>query len=216
MSKRKNKDPGRAPQVHPQRSFDQMVADATLARLGGYIDSEIQEAAQGILARQQQAMANLLTRLVATEEVLIEKLGLTKEDLANRVANIQDRSEGFVAAETVEVGDRVRLEIQTRTADQAEFQGSSRLLVDNAGTGSQLGKELEGALVGMKAGESKEIKFGKDESLVARLSVNKVSRQPKAEPTETKEESEASEAAIGDGAEGRAPQEAPNASADAG
>lgn len=206
MAKRKNKDPGRERQLHPQRSFDQMVADATLARLSGYIDSEMQQAAQAILGRQQQALGNIVTRLRALEEITIEKLNESKESLAARVATIEDRVEGFEAAEAVEAGDRVRLEIQTRTADQTEFQGSSRLMVDNAGSGQTIGKELEASLLGMKAGESKEVKFGKDESLVAKLSVNRISRQPKA--PEAPADAEAAPA--------EATQEAPNASADAG
>lgn len=202
MAKRRNKDPGGQRQVHQTRSFEQIVADATLARLGGYIDGQINEAAQAILIRNQQAMSNLLTRLVATEEILCDKLGLTKEDLATQVAKVQDRFEGFVEAQdAVTQGDRVRLEIKTRTADQETFQGSSRLDVLEIGSGKTLGPDLEKAVVGMTTGETKEVKFGKDDSMIASITVNRVSRQPK---EETKTESTET-----------APQETANA-ADAG
>jgi len=204
MSKRKK-------QIHPQNSFQDLVAQATLARLGGYIDQEIQGLGQALLQRQQQSLQNVLIRLISIEELAMEKYGLTKDDLAARAASIQDRMEGFTDVEAVEVGDRVRLEIKTKTADQTEFQGSSRLLVDNAGTGNTLGKEIEGALVGMKTGETKEIKFGKDQSLTASLYVNRVSRQPKVEAP-------AAEAAPAEAAATEAPktEEAPSASANAG
>lgn len=187
MSKRRNKDPGRTPQIHPTRSFDQMVADATMTRFSGFIEAEIERVGQDLLARQQAAMGNLLTRLVATEEVLSEKLGVSKTDLANRVAAIQDRFEGFVEVTGgVELGDRVRLEIKTRTADQTEYQGSSRLQLEDAGTGRTLGKELEEALIGMSTGETKEVKFGKDGELTASIQIDRISREPKAaSPVET-------------------------------
>ncbi len=201
MSKRKNKDPGAAAQLHPTRSFDQYVADATLARLSGYIDGEIQGLGQALAQRNQQTFANILTRLVATEEVLAEKLGVTKDDLANRVAAIQDRSDGLeLVTGSAIVGDRIRLEIKTRTADQTEYQGTSRMQIDNLGSGQTIGKELECAIIGMTAGETKEVLFGKDNSLSASLSLNRVSRRPAPAKTE----------------EAAAAQEAPNADSDAG
>lgn len=208
MSKRKNKDPGRVRQAHPQQSFKEMVADATLARLSGYIDNEIEGAAQAILARQQNAMANLLTRLVATEEILSEKLGVTKVELAERVANIQDRAEGYenITDRGAQQDDRVRIEIKTKTEDQVDFAGSSRLQIDNTGSGSTLGKELEAGILGMAVGETREVKFGKDGSMAASITLNKISARPKQEAAPQAEETP-SEAA---------PQETPNASADVG
>lgn len=212
MSKRKNNDPGRVRQLHPTRSFEQLVGEATQAKLSSYIDAEIQGLGQALLQRQQQGLAAMKQRIIAIEEILLETVpGLTKESLANRIADIQDRSEGFEPAEggadaVVAEGDRVRLEIQTKTADQNEYQGTSRLQVDGAGSGNTLGKELETALLGMKAGEVKEVKFGKDESLNALMSVHKVSRKP-APKTET----EAPEAATD-----TAKEETASASPDAG
>jgi hypothetical protein len=210
MAKRKNKDPGAAPQLHPQRSFEQIVADATLSRLGGYIDGQIQQLGQALSGRLQQSFTKLFTRLVAVEELLMEKTGLTKDDFTTRVAVIEDRSEGFTQVDAdvaAELGDRVRLEIRTKTADQTEYQGSSRMLVDNAGSGNTLGAELESAVVGMKAGETKEVLFGKDNSLSASITISRISRQPQPQPTAETAEAAPAEAPA---------QEAPNANADAG
>lgn len=179
MGKRKNRDPGGNPQIHPTRSFEQLVAEATRAKLGAYIDEQIEGAAQAILGRQQRALQGVFRRIVCLEEILMETVpGLTKESLAVRVSNIEDRADGFEATdEVVREGDRVRVEVKTRTIDQTEFQGASRLQIDNVGSGATLGKELETAIIGMKAGETKEIKFGKDESIVASISLDKVSRE---------------------------------------
>jgi hypothetical protein len=203
MSKRKNKDPGRVRQVHQTRSFEQLVADATLNKLSGYINQEMQEMGRALVQRQAQSLQNVMTRLIALEEILMEKIeGLTKDVIVDRVAMVQDRSEGFAAANdsAVEVGDRVRLEIKTKTADQTEYQGTSRLLVDNAGSGKTLGQELENALLGMKVGEVREVIFGKEGSLTASLTINKVSRPIKEKPSvsaplETQDESEVTEVA---------------------
>ena len=185
MSKRKNSDPGRVRQLHPTQSFSQMVGDATLAKLGGYIDQQINSLYEMVQQRQLQTTQALFTRIVAIEELLLERFSdLTKDDLVTRVATIQDRNEGFEAVSdgVIEVGDRVRLEIKTKTADQTEFQGSSRFLVDNVGAGSTLGKELEATLIGMRTGEVKETKFGADETLVANVAINKISRKLKVTP----------------------------------
>lgn len=218
MSKRKNKSTG---QVHPQQSFQELVAQATLAKLGGYIDDQVQGLAQALLQRQVQANNNLMTRILCTEEIIMElNPSITKETLAERVASIQDRHEGYAAIaadDVVAEGDRVRAELKTRTADQTEFQGSSRLQIDNVGSGSTLGKELEGAMLGMKAGEVKEVKFGKDESLVASITLNRASRAPKL--AIAKEEEPSKEAAPEAAADEVVPQtttEAPNADANAG
>ncbi len=178
--KKRNKDPGGVRQLHPQQSFQQMVGDTTLSKVKGYIDMQLQGMGQALIQRQAQAQQQTFIRIIALEEILMEKFDITKDQLAARVADIQDRSEGFKVVESgVKVGDRVRLEIKIKTAEQKDFQEPSRFMVDNAGSGDTLGKELEDAAVGMVAGETKEVKFGKDKTLTALLSVNKISRKPK-------------------------------------
>ena len=226
MGKRKNQE--NQPQ-HATQSFQQLVASATLAKFSGYIDQQIQGLSRALLQRQAQAQEKLMVRIMSLEEIVMElNPAITKETLADRVATIQDRHEDFeaVSAEgVVELGDRIRLELSTRTADQTAFQGASRLQIDGAGTGQTVGAELESAMLGMKAGETKEVKFGKDESLLASITVNRVSRKPKvtqvvdsSQPVEGESELQAGETA--EEAEERVvaqvKAEVPNASADAG
>lgn len=173
-------------QTHPTRSFEQLVADATLAKFGGYINQEIQSQVQVLKQQHAQNTSDLLTRIVALEEVLLENLpAVTKEVLANQIASVQDRNEGLVTITegTVQLNDRVRIEVKTKTADQTEFQGSSRLLLDKVGSGQTLGKELESSILGMTTGETKEVKFGEDAALIASISLNRISRAPKTETT---------------------------------
>lgn len=178
-------------QPHASQSFQELLAQATLQKFAPYIQQQINYAAQGILQRQAQASANIFTRLIATEEVLMELVpGLTKERLATQVASVQDRNEGLEESlESVQIGDRVRVEIKTKTADQTEYQGTSRMLIDNIGSGATLGKELEDNIIGMAKGETREVLFGKDNSLSASITLNRVSRL-------TKEEAEARARAI--------------------
>lgn len=226
MGKRKNG--GKQHQTH---SFEQLVANATLGKFSGYIDQQIQGLAQALVQRQAQSLGNLVTRLVALEELMMEKFSdVTKATLADRVSNIEDASEGLqnVTDGGVLEGDRVRLELKTRTADQTEYQGSSRLLVDNAGSGNTLGKEIEAALIGMKAGDSKDIAFGVDNSLAANLVINKISRLPILPAAEVPAPETAAEAEVTEGAlqadvnhaaevnATAAAEEVPNASANAG
>lgn len=177
MAKRKNKDPGRVRQLHPQRSFSQIVTELSLQKTSGYIDAQIETLGQRLLIQQQRELAPILMRLVTLENIVSEKLGISKNELADRVAAVQDEAEGFVAvSDAANAGDRVRLEIKTKTADQTEFQGASRMLIDNIGSGRVIGQELEGAVVGMKTGEVKTIEFGNEKAMIAEITVNMVSR----------------------------------------
>lgn len=225
-NKRKDVNPGQK-QTHPQKSFQDYIADATLAKLGGYIDDQIKQLGQNLLQRQTIKNNNLMLRIMCTEELIMEmNPSITKEILADRVASIQDRLEGFETTEgAAQLGDRVRIELKTRTTDQTEFQGSSRLQVDDLGQGNTLGKELESAVLGMSAGEVKETKFGKDGGLVASISLNRISRSLKQETEEqasdetildSTEAAVSSEATDASAAPTTTPEESANASANAG
>lgn len=226
MSKRRNKGQNQQKQVHPQKSFQELVADATRAALSTYIDQEIEGLGQALAQRQAQKSNELKLRLICAEELIMEiNPAITKESLAQRVTVIQDRLEGFTqlsAEQLAEKGDRVYVEIKTRTADQTEYQGSSRLQVDDIGSGAALGQELESSVVGMKTGETKEVKFGKDQSLLASITLNRASRDQKPKKTaapkpapESKEDAEAAEGAVNSDPNVKS-EEAPNASANAG
>lgn len=170
-------------QQHVQQSMGNMVSAAALAQLGPKIEqlvrAHVDSLGNQLTSQQISTFQNILLRLVTLEKLVIEKLGVTAEDLAKRVSDLEDSAEGLESVDTVELGDTVRLEISTKTKDQDRFQGSSLLKLDNTGKGEYLGQELEAALLGMKSNETKEINFGQDGAMVAKLTVNRVSRKVK-------------------------------------
>lgn len=172
-------------QNHVQQSMGNMVSRAALAQLGPQIGEMIQAGIRQLgsqLATQQAStLETLFSRIRVLEEIAVTKLGYTKEALAEMVADIEDTAENLTKAETIENGDVVRLEVSTRAKDQTEFQGSSRLKISKTGSGETIGAELETALVGMKAGETKELEFGADKQMVAKFVINRVSRPIKVE-----------------------------------
>lgn len=173
------------PQQHLQQSMGQMVSKAALAQMGPaieqYVQAVVRNLGQQLSVQQASTLETIFARVVVLEEIVIEKLGYTKETLAIKVAETEDQKEGLTLVEgALEKGDVVRLEISTKAKDQPEYQGSSRLKVYQTGTGQTLGDELESALLGLKAGDTKEIEFGKDKGMLAKVIIDRVSRGPKA------------------------------------
>jgi hypothetical protein len=167
---------------HLTQSMGQMVSRAALAQLGPDIEKMVRHYIKNLgnqLAVQQAStLETLFSRVVVLESIIMEKLGYTTEDLTNKVADVEDEKEGFAVSDSAaELNDIVRLEIRTKTADQPEYQGSSRLKIYQTGSGGTIGQELEAGILGMKAGETKEVKFGKDQAMTAELKIDRVSRQ---------------------------------------
>lgn len=171
---------------HLQQSMGQMVSRAALAQMGPQIEQMVRayvnQLGNQLAVQQASTLETLFARVVVLETIVMEKLGYSTEDLTKMVANIEDEKEGLTLVEgAAELGDVVRLEIATKAKDQAEFQGSSRLKISQTGTGQTIGTELETAVLGMKAGETKEVSFGKDGAMTAKITVDRVSRGQKAE-----------------------------------
>lgn len=178
MGKKKN-------QNHLQQSVGNLVSKAALAQMGPQIEavvrSYVQQLGNQLAVQQASTLETLFARVVVLESIVMEKLGYTTEDLTNKVADIEDEKENLMKVDQVELGDVVRLEIRTKTKDQTEYQGSSRLKVAQIGTGQTVGTELETAVIGMKAGETKEVLFGKDQAMSAEIKLDRVSRTIKTE-----------------------------------
>lgn len=164
-----------------QQSMGQMVSKAALTQMLPEIENiarhYIKQLGSQLAVQQASTLETLFARVVVLESIVMEKLGYTTDDLTKKVADIEDSKEGLVGVDTpVELNDVVRLEIKTKTEDQTEYQGSSRLKLSQTGTGQTIGAELEEALLGMKAGETKEVLFGADKKMTAQLKVDRVSR----------------------------------------
>jgi hypothetical protein len=165
------------PQSHATQSFGQMVSKAALSQMMPQIEDVVRhyvnQLGSQIAQKSAETIEHLHARVVCLEALLMDKGVTTKEELSDKIASIEDDKRGVAAVDgPAESGDSV-------LKDQAEYQGRSLVRIDNVGTGNSFGPELESAIVGMKANEVKEVTFGKDKELGARLSVARVSR-PKA------------------------------------
>lgn len=168
-------------QQHVQQSMGQMVSKAALSQMGPQIEqlvrAYVQQLGNQLAVQQASTLETLFARVVVLESIIMEKLGYTSEDLTAKVAAIEDEKEGLeLASDEAKLGDVVRIEIKTKTKDQADYQGSSRLKIYQTGSGQTIGQELESAILGMKSGESKEVTFGKDGQMTASITVDRVSR----------------------------------------
>lgn len=175
-------------QQHLQQSLGQMVSKAALAQLGPhiaeYVDTEVKRLGSKLARQSASTYETLFSRLVVAERILMEKHGYTAEDLAERVSNLEDEKDNLTKVDQVEKGDTVRIAVKTKTNDQTDYQGTSKLKVQNIGSGVTLGEELESAILGMKTGEVKTITFGQDKALTAEITLSRVSRGPKPDVSE--------------------------------
>lgn len=178
-------------QNHVQQSMGQMVSKAALAQMGPqiaqFVQAQVQQLGSQLAMQQASTLETLFSRVVVLETILMEKYGYSKDDLAEKVALLEDEKEGLtLVTGGIEKNDVVRLEVKTKAKEQADFAGSSRLKLYKTGTGETIGQELEEALLGMKSGETKQVEFGKDKSMVAEFTVNRISRNlnPKVEETQ--------------------------------
>lgn len=175
-------------QQHLQQSMGNLVSRAALAQMGpsieNYVQQVVRQLGSQLAVQQASTLETIFARVVVLETIIMEKFDYTSEDLARLVADNEDQKENLVTAESVEVGDVTRLEISTKTKDQEDYQGTSRLKVYNTGSGESIGEELEKALIGMKSGETKEVQFGKDQEMSAKITMERVSRKVPAAPVQ--------------------------------
>lgn len=182
---KKRTNPGS--QQHASASFGQMVSRAALTQLKPDIAQMINQLGQQLAMQTAQTMEMHFSRIVVLETILMEKYGYTKEDLGLKFSDVEDQRAGREATtDGVTEKDLVRFSIQTRTKEQKDFQGISKMKMYNTGSGNTLGTDLEAQVLGMKAGETKETEFGENNELVAKIFVDRVSRLiPKAAPVST-------------------------------
>jgi len=181
-----------------QQSMGNMVSRAALAQLGPHIEQMVvdyvNQLGSNLSTQTASTLESMFSRIVVLETILIEKMGYTKEDLANKVADIEDQNQGLKKTESsVEKNDVVRLEIKTKMKEQTEYQGTSKLRISQIGSGQTLGLELESAIIGMKSGETKEVEFGQNKEMLAQITLNRVSRSEKKQAAEASNESTASQ-----------------------
>ena len=167
-----------AAQQHQQKSFNKLVGEASLEKVKPFVQAQVQQLGMEMQQALMQTVASLVNRLVVLEELAVEKSGVSMEELINRVADLEDKQTNYEKVEEVIEGDLVRLKIATKMEDQEDFQGESALAITGCGKDPlTLGPELEPQLIGMQVGDMKQIAFGKDKKMIAKIEVQRVSRK---------------------------------------
>lgn len=191
---------------HANMSWEQMMSQAQLNALKPYINQQIAIGVQ----HQTQRMAGLVmehigqvqTRLLALEKLL----DVDKEALSLHIAEFEDEALGYLTVTgPASEGDRVRVSVLSRNADEAEFgEETDKIMIDSIGRENQQGDvqtyvELEAALVGKNAGETVVVTIPKDENdeegqdLVLQATIIRVSAKPVPEAPQAAADTESSE-----------------------
>ena len=162
-----------------QRDPNLSLTEAANKVLKPYIHQQLQLLGRQLQEDQKQTLRTLFTRVATLESIIQKEFKITDTQLAELVADMEDSGSGLTkVTEGADTGDTLRITLSTKLKEQEEFQGESRLLIDDLGNEPlTIGPELEPALIGLKAGESKEVEFGDEGKLVAKLEVNRVSRR---------------------------------------
>lgn len=185
MAGNKKKAPQQA--TRATKSFDQMVADASLERLKPYINDKVEERC---LVMMQQFAVPFLDQLnelrlnfLALKKVLSATGVLSEDGFAEALMDEEDRATGQVRVTTpAETNDMVRFTAEFKLEDGKFGPKSSirvyNLLKKDRNGNVQTQQDLEEALCGMVEGSSKEVtlKTRDEKEEVYRLSVQRVSR----------------------------------------
>lgn len=171
---------GKKKQNHATQSFQQMVGKANQEALKPYIHEVSQHYAENLANQIAQKMFahldNMQTRITAMEKVLQSKFGLTSADLREVVMDVEDEATGFVrVSRAAQRGDYLRITMSTKTTAETEFKREARREISNLGENDEQGPEtkaLNDALVGMVAGEQKDLEVG---GVTVRLVLDRVS-----------------------------------------
>ena len=75
-----------SPQQHQQKNFLKLVSDASLKTVKPFIKTEVEILGQGLQREQGQTLSALVNRLVVLENIVVEKLGFSMDELGDKVA----------------------------------------------------------------------------------------------------------------------------------
>lgn len=153
------KSKGKKRQVHPTMSFEQAVAIATARAVQSDVKNAVATEGEALLrtvrADFEISFQYVLNRLKAITDLVLEKFGISEDEINERVLAVEDEVNGYVGSnEAAAIEDRVRFKIR----DVAQDVAPQAIKLDRLGTKpQQLHEEIENALLGMKAGDNKTI-----------------------------------------------------------
>lgn len=187
MGNKKGKSSAKKPQ-HASLSFAQMVGKANQEALKPYIDAVMGQMADELSKRLFRQLGNIQTRIMAMEDILMNKFEVTEREIESAVATIEDDAWQYQLAERpAKEGDLLRVTIRTREPDKEFSKAVKRQITSLMSKPYSMGSPtIEEAMVGMTAGETKEVSMNEGKYLVEIL-VERVSEkipQPEAAKVE--------------------------------
>ena len=142
-------------QQHPSTSHIQNVSESYLKP---YINDQLKVIAQQLARQQLAAMADVLTRVSVLEDLTCKSAKVSKKDLQSLVMTKEDEAWGLKCKKTkAEKGDYLRVSVATREAERKEFEKPVDLHIKTLATTYTVLNTVEDAMVGMKAGDTKEV-----------------------------------------------------------
>jgi hypothetical protein len=172
----------------PTKSFEHIVSDMTTKKFEPVIKKLIAESFSQFAFKYNDTLRDLFIKVAVIDDILTEKLeNINFNGIASRVADKQDVMEGYksmVALEDkVTANDRVRISMEIKEKNAADFGEVQKLQIDAVGSGQTLGVEFETHLIDMGSSDTKEVILkGKDETdqvagVTIRVVVDKISRK---------------------------------------
>jgi len=172
----------------PTKSFEHIVSDMTTKKFEPLIKQLIAESFSQFAFKYNDTLRDLFLKVAVIDDILTEKIEtISFNGIASRVADKQDVMEGYKSLkgpeEKITANDRVRISMEIKEKDAADFGEVQKLQIDAVGSGQTLGIEFETHLIDMVNYTTKEVILkGKDETdqvagVTIRVVVDKISRK---------------------------------------
>lgn len=179
MGKKRSKGAGKP---RATMSFEQLVGKANQEALKPFIMQQMNFLGMQLRQSFLRELGSIQMRIMALEKFAIEKLDITEDDIANKVAELEDEATGFVVSDTGAVaGDLLRATIKVKSEGQDDFGPEQRMQIDKlAQQPFTVTEDFENQLVGIAQGETREVKMDEGKTLVL-VTADRVST-PKPQP----------------------------------
>lgn len=168
--------------LRPQNSYISLVAQAANKQAAEVIQpmvvQKVAEVAGIVQNNLKQYISHTLSKTVVLEKLLIAKGVLTVEEIATGVMDHEDSAWGLeTASDEAKESDTLRLVIKKKPEGADDFALPYNVMIPSLGSGqSELGKDLEESLKGLKAGDSKDAADAENK-VTLNIFVTRVSRR---------------------------------------
>lgn len=166
MAKKKDHTP-----FYQNKDFMSTTAQKTLDLIKDNVDKMIhqhfqrlnqalQETTSNMARSQMESAAKVYTRIMAIEKTMMDKdPTITRESLRRKIVEVEDEATGHILVDRPATqGDYLRTTISTKRVDSETFSAPTQINIASLqNEPAQTYPEVEAALVGMKAGDTKII-----------------------------------------------------------